>query len=83
MQEQENTEVLPHVQRMLVEFSELQGRVTKLHSFMLGETFKTLSHWEMRFLELQLAAMVQYMFFLEQRINLATNPVHKSEPTEV
>lgn len=83
MQEQENIEVQPNAQRMLVEYSELQDRVAKLHAFIIGETFKTLSHWEMRFTELQLASMVQYMFFLEQRINLMTNPVHQSEPTEV
>ena len=60
-----------YVERMFVEFKELQTKCEKLDAFINGnEVFKTLSEEKQELMKLQLHAMSAYLYALNKRIEL-------------
>lgn len=53
------------------EYDELTARSNKLFEFINSEKYQELGPVEGRLLDLQFSAMLQYIFFLEQRIYLS------------
>lgn len=60
--------------RMQDEYAQLTERLGKLHNFMGSDQFLDLAVADRRLLEMQFAGMLQYQFFLEQRIHFAMVP---------
>ena len=66
-----NQELPGHIVRMQQEYEQLTSRTGKLHNFMNSDAYMDLEQVDRRLLELQFASMIQYQFFLEQRLHLA------------
>lgn len=69
-----NQELPSHIVRMQQEYEQLTSRTGKLHNFMNSDAYMDLEQVDRRLLELQFAAMIQYQFFLEQRLHFALQP---------
>ncbi|AHY25330.1 hypothetical protein PS2_083 [Serratia phage PS2] len=61
-----------HVDRMLLEKSELAGKIMALEAFINGKVFVQLHAIDQQLLEQQLAAMKSYEFILKQRLMRAS-----------
>lgn len=66
-----NQELPAYIIRMQTEFEELSDRAVNLHKFINSDPYMSLDPIARRLLELQFAAMLQYQFFLEQRLHFA------------
>lgn len=81
MENQNQKQELPgHVVRMQQEFEELNTRVVSLHNFINSDSYMSLGPVDRRLLELQFASMVQYQFFLEQRLHIAFQSIAQQSP---
>lgn len=60
--------MLPHQQRVLDERNALEEKITKLDEFLSGTLIETLPEEDQELLAMQQTAMIQYIYFLDQRI---------------
>lgn len=69
--DKEKFDKLPEFQqRVIQEKEELDSKISKLESFIKGDTFKTLNVTDSTLLELQYLSMIQYSQILTKRIGL-------------
>lgn len=75
-----NEELPAYIVRMQTEFEELSNRAINLHKFINSDPYMSIDPIARRLLELQFSAMLQYQFFLEQRLHFAYKSL--AEPQE-
>ncbi|QFR56030.1 hypothetical protein CPT_Muldoon_074 [Serratia phage Muldoon] len=61
-----------HIERVMTELSELNGKIIALDAFINGKVFIQLHEIDQQLLEQQLAAMRSYAFILKQRLMRAS-----------
>jgi len=62
-------ELLPHQQRVVTEFNELNDKIEKLRAFVEGVIYSGLPIQEQSLLTAQLSSMITYATLLSLRIN--------------